>query len=632
MTGPSLVFLRNEADEKEGLGDAGIETFRDAPYASCAREAGQNSRDAIQNNSDPVRMTFDVIDVSVDNIPDFEKLISAIDSCAKTAVSEKEIDFFTSAAAVVARKTIPILRIADYNTEGLIGPPDDPASPFNALLKGAGVSKKDNETSGGSFGIGKNASFAVSDLQTVFYSSLYEDKVSGESKFAAQGKVKLVSHFDSDESNRRAIGYWGGPNFRAITDLASLPEWMRRDELGTSIFCLGFREAPDWAERMVCSLVMNFFVAIQSGDMVFEVDSGRFKINKNTLEALMSNVSIVAAAAQSGFKSDLDFARELHTCLISDASELNVFNIPGLGEIKARVLIGDGLPKRIGFVRNGMLITDNLRHFDKPLSRFPSSLDFIALVEPENNEASKIFKNLENPAHNAFSAERIADSKKRASATKAMRELGDKLRSLIKDVTGVKSQDSTVIDELGKFFANAGKTEFSSTEGSEDDPETYTYKAASKKPKSTFTPNSGIKAGTSHSGGFRDNSKSQNSGGRNGSHESAQKDGSNFKEGKAIQLNDVRNRICTAENSKSTREIFFDSEFHGKIFLFIHALGLNNPQVLFPVETSLGVIRGESILVDVVAKKRCSLKVSFSELYNGPIEVLASVAGEEVSV
>ena len=58
MTNPVLRFLPNEAWEKEGLGDAGIETFRDTPYASCAREAGQNSRDAAKVQ--PVRITFDI--------------------------------------------------------------------------------------------------------------------------------------------------------------------------------------------------------------------------------------------------------------------------------------------------------------------------------------------------------------------------------------------------------------------------------------------------------------------------------------------------------------------------------------------------------------------------------------------
>ena len=59
MADPVLKFLTNEAGEKEGLGDAGIETFRDSPYASCAREAGQNSRDAAREK--PVRMTFNVL-------------------------------------------------------------------------------------------------------------------------------------------------------------------------------------------------------------------------------------------------------------------------------------------------------------------------------------------------------------------------------------------------------------------------------------------------------------------------------------------------------------------------------------------------------------------------------------------
>ena len=41
MTGPVLEFLPNQAGESEGLGDAGIETFRDNPYASCAAKPGR---------------------------------------------------------------------------------------------------------------------------------------------------------------------------------------------------------------------------------------------------------------------------------------------------------------------------------------------------------------------------------------------------------------------------------------------------------------------------------------------------------------------------------------------------------------------------------------------------------------
>src|SRR4051812_33903521 len=101
MSAPTLAFLRNEAGEKEGLGDAGIETFRNAPYASAAREAGQNSRDA--EESLPVKLTFDLLDLAHHEIPDHDKLLRALEACAVTAEQEKEVDFFKNAIAVASR-------------------------------------------------------------------------------------------------------------------------------------------------------------------------------------------------------------------------------------------------------------------------------------------------------------------------------------------------------------------------------------------------------------------------------------------------------------------------------------------------------------------------------------------------
>lgn len=625
MTNPVLVFLTNEAGEKEGLGDAGIETFRDAPYASCAREAGQNSRDAMLNNGEPVRMTFDVLQVLATNIPAIDSLSSAINCCGSKASSEKERDFFENAISVVANEKIPVLQIADYNTKGLVGPPDESDSPFNALLKGAGVSKKDNDTSGGSFGIGKNASFAVSDLQAVFYSSLYVGKESKSPEFAAQGKVKLVSHCDELGNHRRATGYWGQKQFRAITDITVVPDWMQRKVLGTSIFSLGFRETPDWAERMACSLVMNFFVAVRAGEMVFEVDSGRININSNTIESLMSEPAMLKAAEESGFSTDLDFARDLYACLASDAATVEILDIPGLGKMRVRILISNGMPRRVGFIRNGMLITDNLRHFDRPLAKFPNSRDFIALVEPEDAEASKLLKTLENPAHDAFSAERIADSKKRAVATKALRKLGDSLREMIKDVTGIKSQASVVLDELGGLFADGGRPGSSSDTGMESDPETYTYKAARSDPRSTVDSGSKAGAGGGQAGGHGWD-KNKGSGGDD--HNNLPGPAGNGNTGnadkrKTINLKDVRNRISVTEPSALMRDIFFSAEVNGRIELSIRALGVNAPQLLVPVRTNYGRVENGRVILDVVPDERYLLQVSFDEPYDGPVELIA---------
>lgn len=625
MSDPVLVFLTNEADEKEGLGDAGIETFRDAPYGSCAREAGQNSRDANLNNDNPVRMTFDVLQIPAKEIPSINSLSSALDCCGNNASGEKERDFFKNAMGVVGKEKIPVLRIADYNTKGLMGPPSESDSPFNALLKGAGVSKKDSETSGGSFGIGKNASFAVSDLQTVFYSTLYESVGARQLEFAAQGKVKLVSHCDADGKQRRATGYWGLESFRAITDGSLVPEWMQRDSRGTSIFSLGFREATDWAERMACSLVTNFFTAVRAGEMVFEVDSGRININPNTIESLMSEAVILNAAEESGFSAGLEFARDLYSCLVSEATSINILDIPGLGKMRVRILMDKGMPRRVGFIRNGMLITDNLRHFDRPLAKFPNSRDFIALVEPADAEASKLLKSLENPAHDAFSAERIADSVKRGVATKALRKLGDSLREMIKEVTGIQSQASVVLNELGSLFADGGKADSSSSTSSENDPESYTYKAVRRDSPSKSATNSGSGTNGGQSGGHKQSKNEHSVESRHNNQPGSTGDGDqgNTERRKTIELKDVRNRIDIGERGASVRHLFFSSDVSGCVELTIQALGVNAPERLVPIKANFGVIKSDKIVLDVVPDERYSLRVCFDEPYDGPVEVVA---------
>ncbi|MCD9122286.1 hypothetical protein [Cupriavidus sp. UGS-1] len=630
MIKPILEFLKNEAGEEEGLGDAGIETFRDAPYASCAREAGQNSRDAAADNGAPVRMTFDVFEISPHEFPSYDPLRSALSACSAEAREERAKEFFANACATADRPTIAVLKIADYNTKGLMGPPDEPGTPFHSLLKGSGVSKKESETSGGSFGIGKNASFAVSDLQTLFYSTIYKEPLSGSVHFAAQGKVKLASHTDPQGVMRRATGYWGDKtDFRAICDPAQVPQWMRRDEAGTSIFCMGFRKSKDWAERMTYSLVSNFFGAIHREDIAFEVDSGRIKVNRNTLENLMSRDDIKSAAENTGHLADLEFARQLYRCLVSEMAKEEIFDIPELGQIRVRILTEVDMPRRVGFIRNGMLITDNLRHFGHALARFPGSRDFIVLVEPHDGEAGKLLKKLENPAHSAFSAERIADPIKRSAATRAMRKLGERIRDMIRDTAGVQPQGSVVLDELGRFFAEPGKADAQPGSNAESDPEKYTYDAAKRErlkggQPSTDEGASGGQAGKRSGGPKRDPSgrgKVGPGGGGGGG------DSGSTATQIAVELRDVRNRIERDMNGKARdRVLYFSPVRSGRVALTVQALGVNAPDKLMLTACGIGTLSHGTVNLHVEAGQRYSFSVSFDEPYEGPIELLAMTA------
>jgi hypothetical protein len=627
VTKPTLEFLANEAGEKEGLGDAGIETFRDAPYSSCAREAGQNSRDA--EASLPIKLTFNVIRVSHDEFPSHEQLTVALEACAAGAEQEKEIEFFAHALRVARQKTIPVLEIADYNTKGLTGPPDVAGTPFHSLLKGSGVSAKESDTSGGSFGIGKNASFAVSDLQMVLYSTLYADPDSGENVFAAQGKVKLVSHVDEDGKARRATGYWGDPSgFQAIVDSALIPSWMNRAQQGTSIFSMGFRESDDWAERMTSSLVSNFFTALHREEMVFEVAGTQFQVNRNTVGSLLAREDIVAAADKSGDLADLEFAGQLYRCLVSEAAEETVLTINGLGKMRVRILAEEDMPRRVGFVRNGMLITDNLRHFGHVLARFPSSRDFIALVEPEGDEAGKLLKRLENPAHDGFSAERISSPEKRAAAETAMRQLGKSLRDLIKQKTGTVQEGAVILDELSRFFASTGPTEGTPNPLAEKNPEKQTYEVPRRKPREQHAPSA--TGGNRGGGGGSDSNSSGEGGGGEGPSKGSGSGGSGS--GgliKAVKLRDLRNTIPVQESGTATsRVIHFSPDATGRIQLTLQATGLNSPEVLSLKSADKGSIKNDAIDLDVVAGARYSLTVSLKDPYDGPIEVAAVSTAE----
>ena len=622
MADPVLKFLTNEAGEKEGLGDAGIETFRDSPYASCAREAGQNSRDAAREK--PVRMTFNVLELDPKSFPSRDLLEEALDACFQEATQEREKEFFGNSLEVIRREHIPVLEIADYNTKGLVGPPDREGTPFHSLVKGSGVTAKDTADSGGSFGIGKNASFAVSDLHTVFYATIWQDPDTGKECFAAQGKVKLVSHTGHDGTKLRATGYWGNPDgFRAITDRTAVPEWMNRTEIGTSIFSMGFRMAEDWAERMTFSLVTNFFCAIHREEMVFEVDGGKININRNTLENLMTRRDIVNAAELAGHKNDLVFAQQLYRCMVSGIAEEQILDIPGLGRMRVRVLTEEGMPRRIGFIRNGMLITDNLKHFGHPLARFPGSRDFVVLVEPENADTSAFLKKLENPSHDGFSAERINDPGKRADAACAMKQLGRELRNIIKETTGVKHEGAVVLDELGRFFADPGQGQTPPDPDAEPDPERYTYKSQRKgqqRPRAAPAPDGGQEGGSSRTG-----KASSGKGGGTGKGTGSGSGGKGTRgDRQPVTLGDVRNRIRTDSSGAAiSREIHFTPESDGLIELRVEAAGIDKPENLVVESTSKGTVDSGAIIIEANTGQRESVTVTFDESYEGPIELIA---------
>ena len=628
-----LEFLPNVGEEAEGLSDGGIETFRENPFAAVARETGQNSRDARDDTNKPVKLTFDIVTLESEKFPSIEQYREAAELCldkSSEANKEKETGFFGNACNILNAENIRILRISDFNTKGVRGPCKE-GTPFHTLAKTDGISEKEDKDSGGSFGIGKNATFALSDIQTVFISTLYTDE-SGNSQVLCMGKTLFISHRGNDGEEKRGKGYWGkSERYMPLDSPSEIPEWLLRDKQGTSIFSICMRDNRTyWRYEMAAAILINFFCSIERQEMEFEIDDGSIKINRGTLQALFSNSQVNKAVDELNARVAFETARTLHACLIDQQTFIENLEIEDLGTVRMHMLMRDGLGYTIGIIRNGMYITDNLSHFNEPFKRFPLHRDFAVIIEPVGKREGEWFKRLENPSHNSLSAEGITDPELRARGRKAFEKLAKKIRSRIQALAKSQPSKTLELDELNDFFAS-DETRSEDDTGMETDPQSK--KPTPVRPVKPKPPTPDSRKQTSPD----DPPIPGPEPGPEPVDEPSPDPEPQPEPGpvphprkimKPVELISERALIPDKSNARR-RQFRFTSPISAEIVLYADATGLTNSERLNPVSTSEGRIENSAIEVSCTANQRTSIDVLFDAPYTGPVEILAYQVEEE---
>lgn len=264
--------------EKESVNNARIETFRDDILGSLARETCQNSLDAARDENIPVVMIFEERNLDIGRYVDRESFINEI--IPKSRKTWKEDDnsqeFLDRYEEILKNNRIRVLRIADYNTSGL------ERINWESLIENAGISVKDDAGSAGSFGIGKSAPFAASDLRMVFYNTR---TVSGEEK--AIGVTKFISFDNDDETTAQGVGYLGSKNKEPIRE-QYLFGFDERTKTGTDLLIIGFNQ-EDWEKRIIKSLIENFMLAIHKNMLYIRV--GDKVLSKETMKDIIDSYS-----------------------------------------------------------------------------------------------------------------------------------------------------------------------------------------------------------------------------------------------------------------------------------------------------------------------------------------------------
>lgn len=427
-------FPLNEDGPEVGINDPGIETFRSRPLAFLAREICQNSLDARNTENGTVEVTFALEMVPADEFPGKNELAEALEACLEywRGRNKKARQFFEAALKVFAGKEVPFLQVSDYNTTGLIGAAQQGPSDWHNLIKAVGVSDKE-AGQGGSFGIGKYAPFACSDLRTVFYSTLDREDVR-----AFQGVARLVAHQSRKKGGQttQAVGFYGIENGnRPILNHGNIPPRFFRRKAGTDILIAGFAYPGQWKEETVRSVLEDFFVAIHRELLLVRV--GDIEINRTSLPQLLEKY--IANDAEC-------YAAQYYASLVGEDSELYEDDFEELGKVALYVRRDkDGPKKAAMFRKTGMLIKEK-GHFRTPVR-------FAGVFEARGDRLNQLLQLMEPPRHDDWRPERYSEDLDEVNRAKSLLyRLYKWINDCVKEVVQAEQAESVDAAGIGRYL------------------------------------------------------------------------------------------------------------------------------------------------------------------------------------
>lgn len=424
-------FPSTDGGDVEGINDAGIETFKREGENSLARECIQNSLDAKFNISNPVRVIFTKFQINTYDIPGYSRFKEIITKAKKFSQNQTNAQsFYQPAEETLSKEKIDVLKISDYNTNGLTGDDNDENGSLFKLTRAKGINSKTGD-GGGSFGIGKAASFAISALRTVFYSTLNKD---GQVAFV--GKACLSSFKESENDIRRAVGLYGKKGEHGVNSIRmpnEISDIFARTEQGTDIFIIGYNPTDsDWAKSLLVSVLNNFWLTIHEGMLEVEIMDDknlRYHVKKDTLQSLLNSI-------EDDYEST-----KLFYASVSNPTKKFETNLDDFGEVELYVNIGKG-PRRIQCVRRPLMKIHTIKGLRGMYE------DFAGVFIARGDKINDLLRELEPAAHDSW-VKKQGNSQKSKDAFDAV----DKwIRTSLKELAGERYKNPEEIPDLTRYL------------------------------------------------------------------------------------------------------------------------------------------------------------------------------------
>jgi hypothetical protein len=394
-------YFGNEGGIDIGPNDPIHQTFKGNPFYSIVREAIQNSLDAVNDDRFPVNVSFKYFDLDRLQYPAFFELEEHINQCLQYYPSNGDakrlfgdmLHYLNADEEGKKKIKISCLKISDTNTKGMYyNAATD--SPFYAFLRAAGVSVHKSTGSGGSFGFGKGAYFALSPIKTLVVSS--KDV---EGKFYFEGATRLTTHKNNNREKLTAYGFYDNNNGEPTTIEENIPEIFKRSGTGTDINIIGLWNEDDRNRLMVKSVLNNFWLAIHEHKLVVSISD--VTISKENLEQRIDEYFV--NEFESGNATEIEswnpkpYYKAVKYVEANDQFKFFTGDLEALGKVKLYVYLEKGLPNRTSYFRKPKMVVF------KKTNR--SINGYAAVFVCDDYRGNEILRMMENPAHNEWRKE-----------------------------------------------------------------------------------------------------------------------------------------------------------------------------------------------------------------------------------
>ncbi|MBQ3375733.1 MAG: hypothetical protein IJG49_04915 [Erysipelotrichaceae bacterium] len=424
MSLTNLVIKMPVTEEtgNSGIGNGNIETYNNIPMNSLAKEELQNSTDQKRQKTEaPVIVEFNEFYIDTNTLPDIAHLrqifLEEIEYWDNYLDNDKKaVEFFMTGLEILNRESIRCLRISDNNTTGLCGVECKKSSPWNNLVNNIGVSDKPGNNSG-SFGVGKDAAFACSQLRFVCYNTVSEDGTT-----AFKGRIKLPS-YSKEDIYYTGFGYYCDSqvkSFMPIYENISLdPSYQRNNgEIGMDKFIIGFDETiSNIKDEIVIASLNNYLVSFFEGKLI---------VKFRDLEISQKNLDVIISKYSDNPKLSY-LTKEYYEVLKEEDSEKSktyMMSFYDENDVEIKLVLNPSFSRRAAITRQ-----TGMKVFDK--GNLSGSVGFAGIVILRGNSVNKNFKLLENTEHDRWATDRI---NKYPDIKKKHDELFDFIRKQIKEL------------------------------------------------------------------------------------------------------------------------------------------------------------------------------------------------------